>query len=349
MQRIGKEENARKKHLAYFLDLAEQAEKEIRGPEQAEWLHHLAAMRDNLRSALEWAIETKQTEVALQMAGHLSWFWFRRSDLSEGRQWLGRVVELPDALQYPKLYSYMLAQLAFHIWLQSGPKQARPFVEQALSVAHIQNNKWNIAWVLTILGLVLIQEGDFRGAQPALEQSKALFREVHDEWGDALAIISLALGAYIEGDQTTSLALHEEGLAAFRQLGDKYFENVALRFIGMNQIKQGHLTRGVAALRESLRITQQLNSKYEIAAALRPIGDAAQAEGNCVRTVHLYWASRNIFDSIGVWRQEDNAEFENDLAPCRAALSQAEFEQAVEQGHLMTMEQAIAYALDDQE
>ncbi len=346
LQKMGKEAGARNKHLAYFLGLAEQAAKEIRGPNQVEWLQRLTATRDNLRTALEWAIVTKQTEVALQMAGDLSWFWFGRSDLSEGRQWLGKVVNLPDAAHYPKLYAYALAQLTQETWLQSGSKEARPLVEQALSAAHVSDDKWSLGWALLLLGLVLIQESNFIEAESTLEKSKALFGEVHDNWGYVDAILCLALGAYLQGDQAASLALHEESLTGFRQLGDKYFENVALRFIGIIQIRQGNLTRGVAALREALAIAQQLDSKYEIAAALGHIGDAAQAEGSPVRAVHLYWASREIFDSIGVWQQEDTAEFENDLAPCRAALGESEFVQAVEQGRAMSVEQAIKYALE---
>ncbi len=346
LRSMEKEEEVRKQHLAYFLGLTKQAEKEIRGPRQVEWLHRLAAMRDNLRSALEWAVETGQTEIALQMACDLSWFWSMRSEFSEGRLWLGRAVEMPGASRYPKLYSYTLAQLALLTWLQSGPKEARPLVEQALSTARAHDDKWNIAWALSILGLVLTNESDFIGAQSALEESRALFREVRDKRGYAYAVGGLAMSAYIQGDLATSLALQEEELVAYRQLGDKFFENAALRFIGMIQVRQGDLTRGVAALREALLIAQQLDSKHEIAIALTHIGDAAQAEGNAVRAMRLYLASKNILDSIGVWRQDDEAELEEKLAASRAALVKSTFTHTIEQGRAMTLEQAVAYALE---
>jgi predicted ATPase/transcriptional regulator with XRE-family HTH domain len=349
LQSMGNKTDARNKHLAYFLKLAEKADKEVRGPNQVEWLRHLSTERDNLRSSLSWAIETRQTKAALQMASDLSLFWYRRSDLSEGRQWLGQVLTMPDAPQHPTLYSYALAQLAFHTWLQIGPKEARPFVEQALSVARANHDKWNTAWALNVLGLILISEDNFEAAQSTLEKSKALFREIHDEWGYANAVISLGNGAHNQDDQATALALHEESLIEFRQLGDKYFEEVALRFIGMLQVKQGELTHGVAALREALILAQQINSKYEIASGLRCMGDAAQAKGNPARAVHFYWASRNIFDSIGAWQQEDDAEFEIDIAPCRAALRESEFADAAERGRAMTMEQAVEYALENEE
>jgi hypothetical protein len=60
----------------------------------------------------------------------------------------------------------------------------------------------------------------------------------------------------------------------------------------------------------------------------------------------LYWAAKNISDSIGAWNEEDESDFEKTMASCRAALSEAEFEESMEQGRAMTMEQAIAYALE---
>jgi len=346
LQRMGKEAGARNKHLAYFLGLAEQAAKEIRGPNQVEWLHRLTAARDNLRTALEWALETRQTEAALQMASHLSFFWFRRSDLSEGRQWLAQVIALPDTLQYPKLYSYTLAQLALHTWLQIGSKQARPFVEQALSVASENGDTWNIAWALSVLGLVLINEGAFIEAESALEKSKALFREVHDEWGYVSSVLGLALKAYIQDDQTTSLTLHKAALTKSRQLSDKYFEIIACRFIGILQVKQGDLTLGIATLQEALILAQQLDSKYELYAILWDIAQGTQQANHPAVAIQLYWSAKIMAESIGVWQVENDTKFQSNLAACHIALGESAFVKAVEQGRTLSVEQAIEYALD---
>jgi hypothetical protein len=59
----------------------------------------------------------------------------------------------------------------------------------------------------------------------------------------------------------------------------------------------------------------------------------------------LFWAAKNIADSIGAWLKKDEIEFQINLEACRTALEDAEYEEAVETGHAMPMEQAIAYAL----
>src|SRR5262245_31797202 len=95
---------------------------------------------------------------------------------------------------------------------------------------------------------------------------------------------------------------------------------------------------------------QQLDIKYEIAAAFYRWGQVAQYLGDPERTVSLFWAAKNAYDTIGigVWTQGLDAEFEPVLERCRLALGETAFEEAVERGRSMTMEQAIAYALEDQ-
>src|SRR5215207_639581 len=330
LQEMGEETEIRNRHLTYYLGLAEKASHKLRGPHQVVLLRQLASVRDDLRSALDWVIETQQTEMALQMGSYLSWFWFRRSELGEGRRWLEKLVNLPDVSQYPHLYSNVLAELARGTWLHVGAGQARPFVEKAISVAQQHDDQWNVAQASLILGVILINENDFTGAQKITAKSKTFFRNVHDERGYAHALLGHGLCALFQDDITLSLALHEESLALFRQLGDKYFENTALRFIGIIQVRQGNLKRGGEALREAILIVREIDNKYEIAAALKHIGDAALAENDPVRAIHLYWASRNIDDSIGVWQQEDETNFENELAAFRAALGESEFAEAVE-------------------
>ena len=325
LRETGMETEIRNWHLAYFLDLAQQADQALRGPNQLPWLHRLNAMRDNFRTALEWAIEMRLTESALQMARKLHWFWFVRGDHNEGRQWLGRVFEMPDAPLYPEAYAEALAQIAHHTWLQIGPKEARPYVEQALTVAREHGDKWNIANALSVLGLVFVHERNYANAQVTSEESMTLFRELDDKWRYAHTVLCLAQVPLAQEDYAT-----------------------ALRMIGYIQVKQGDWSLGQIALCEALTLAQQFDGKHEIAQGLFwGFCDAAQAAGNSARAVRLLWAAKNLFDSIGAWQGVDDPEFEARLATCRAALSVAEFAIAVEQGRAMTMEQAVAYALSD--
>lgn len=145
-----------------------------------------------------------------------------------------------------------------------------------------------------------------------------------------------------------SLAQHEQALAVLREIGDRYFQSAALRHIGNIQVKQSNLIKGRAALKEALILAHQLDSKFEIAATFWVLAEAFQAMKEPSRAIRLYWATKNVLDSMGVWWLVDDIEFDDNLAVCRGALSESEFAEAMEQGRAMTVEQAIVYALEDQ-
>ena len=351
-QRLGEtdaEAEIRNWHLAYFLDLAGQADHELRGPNQLEWLDRLTSMHDNLRVALDWGIETGQTEKALQLARNLWWFWSKRSEFNEGRQWLGRVLELHDAPLFPDLYANVLAQLAHHTWLQVGAEAAKPFIEQALTLAREQGNSQTIANTLMVSGMVLTDEQNFAAARSTLEESMALFQEMGDTWGYAVAKMVLGYAAVKKDDRATALMLIQEALMAFRDLGDQYFQSVCLSQTGNLRAKNGDWDDGLTELRESLRLSRELGSKYEIAAGLLRLAQTEQHLGQPAGAVRLYCAARNIYDSLGAWSQQEDLRLEKYLTTCRLALSESEFAEAMEQGRAMTREQAIAYALESQE
>jgi non-specific serine/threonine protein kinase len=354
----GEETEIRDRHLAYFLVLAQRANPELFGHNQLEWLKRLRLRRDNLRLALDWAIETKQTELALQLARTIDWFWHMSSNHVEGMQSLFRVLELPDISSYPDAHAEVLTQIQHHKHLLGQPVTAQiqngkeiSYAEQALSIARAHDDVHNSARALAMMGLHLINEKKFAEAQPILEECKTLFQQSRDEWGYAYTVFLIGWKSFMQQDFVPALPILEQARTMFQTLGERYFMGVVLRFIGVSQIKLGATRQGVEALRNGLSMARQLDAKYEMAGAFYRLGQAAQSLGNPTRTVTLFWAAKTAYDTLhsGMWSQGLAADFEPVLARCRLELGDAAFEESVEKGRRMTMEQAIAYALDDQD
>src|SRR5437870_8375809 len=95
----GEMESTRRAHTAYYLTLAEQAELELGGPQQAAWLERLEREHDNLQAALQWSLEQtgdreagQRREIALRFGGALEQFWEVHGYWSEGRTFLDRAL-----------------------------------------------------------------------------------------------------------------------------------------------------------------------------------------------------------------------------------------------------------------
>jgi tetratricopeptide (TPR) repeat protein len=255
---------------------------------------------------------------------------------------------MSDVSSYPEAYAEILAQVAHHISLQIRPRDAKPYSEQALSIARAHNDKHNTARALVMLAFAFTDEEKFAEAQSALEESQALFQEVQDEWGYAMAVCILGWSEFWQENWPIALTLMETALSIYRQFGDLYLMSVVLSQIGRTHEKQGNRAQSETATKEALVLAQQVDSKYEIASGLWFLGELAQHARRYTRAVHLSSAARKLHDSIGAWQPEDNTKWEGRLSFCGAELDEAELILALEQGRAMTMEQAIDYALENQ-
>ena len=81
----GEWEAAQSCHAAYYLDLAERAERASGTSEQSRWLTHLDKEHENLIAALQTSTLSEDTETALRLAGALAWFWLARGYWTQGR------------------------------------------------------------------------------------------------------------------------------------------------------------------------------------------------------------------------------------------------------------------------
>src|SRR5205807_6825701 len=113
----------RRRHAHFFLEVAETAAAQLRGPRQEMWLDRLEGELDNLRAALEWCLSESSRdhpgtvqesgehgaplptgdcllpsgpEMGLRLARALGWFWYHRGHWNEGRAWLERALKQTD-------------------------------------------------------------------------------------------------------------------------------------------------------------------------------------------------------------------------------------------------------------
>jgi hypothetical protein len=156
LEERGKVEAMRRRHAEYFLTLAERAEPELRGPQRRTWLDSLEREHDNLRAVLEWSLtESGDRKAGLRLAGAVWYFWHYEDHLTEGRQWLERVLEkggdAPRALWAKALRG--LGNIAFG---QGDFAVARLSLEQSLAIYRKLDDPQSVAHVVIELSYVAL-------------------------------------------------------------------------------------------------------------------------------------------------------------------------------------------------
>ena len=95
----GEADRIRRRHAAYFLDLALKAEGLLETSAMADWLDRLEIEHDNLRAALTWMLDVGEAIDALRMVASLSaWFWYVHRHQEEALSWHQQTVAAAEGV-----------------------------------------------------------------------------------------------------------------------------------------------------------------------------------------------------------------------------------------------------------
>src|SRR5215211_4624856 len=163
-------------HAEYFLALAEEADPELRGPDQLQWLEKLEAEHDNMRAALTWALEHEEVEEALRLGGALWWFWWMRSHNSEGRRWLEQVLVM-DGRGSLEVRAMALAGVGYLGLEQGDLDRAKEACEEGLGLLAHEGSEAKLI-LLAGLGWVVWEREEYDQAKQLFEECLAPSREM---------------------------------------------------------------------------------------------------------------------------------------------------------------------------
>jgi predicted ATPase len=299
LEASGEEEPLRRRHLAYFLSLAERAEPELRRSNQLAWLVRLEYEHDNLRAALGWSLlATDRAEEGQRLAGSMYWFWSLYGPLGEGRRWLQQTLALSDATPV-SVRAKVLEGTGILAHNQGEYGRAAALQEMALALSRSVGDRFRIARELTSLGVIKEAQGDSLRAAVLLEEGLALSRELGATWNVAMALRNLGRVAVREGDRRRAIALTEESLALSRQLGDTWAIAWALHDLGDMLGRQGDSAQAAVLLEESLTLRRELGDKRGTAWTLNSLARVTQAEGNHERATALYRECLLLANELG--------------------------------------------------
>ncbi len=335
----------RGRHRDWFLDLAERAQPEFRGAEQAAWFNRLEAEHDNLRTALEYSMERGEVEAALRLASAVARFWFVRGYSAEGRGWLEAALNRSSGAPAAVRASALNAAGNLAVLGQSDYTAGRSFFEKSLAMWRALGDRQGIARALTNLGLVASDQGEQAAARSLYEESLAILRELGDKWGIALSLNNLGLAAQRQGDPGAQPLL-EQSLAMMQELGDRQHMAVALDNLGLVASGGGNYASAGTHFKESLSIRRDLGDKRGIAYSLEGIGGLALAQGLAQRATQLMGAAEALREVIRApLPPVDCAEYKKHTSAARSLLGEEAFGRAWAEGRAMTPEQAISEAL----
>jgi tetratricopeptide (TPR) repeat protein len=235
--------------------------------------------------------------------------------------------------------------LGFSLPDRAGQRARR---EDALGLYREVGDAWGIAFGLWALGEYHAYVGDLATAQKFLEQSIRANTGVRDRSLIANVQQTLAQVAFQSGDVARAQALLKQALQPLRELDHQ--RSIGLNFTRLATVARVAGERAVARgyYCQALPIFLDSGDSGASANALTGLAALALQEGAAVRAVRLAGAGHLIArpttpNVMGEWAHLPDALQIREAAS--KVLSDEDVAQSWAEGQVMTLEQAIAYAL----
>ena len=317
----GNDKRIRDRHFAFFLQLAEQAEPYVRGPQLPAYLNQLEAEHDNLRAALEWSLaQAEYGEASLRLAGALFSFWEQRGFVSEGRAWLARALVSSTAPGTGAVRAKALYGAGALADVEGDHGVAKTLLEESVELWRALGSagRLGLAHTLSWLGQAVRRLGDPAAARVLVNEAITLFRELDERWGLAWALCYMSMALRDLEDFALASSVIDESVALWRDLGNQVGLGFAIRTGGHIAMRKGDYELAQRAFADSVAIMRKLGNKESLAQMLLQLGQATLCLDDRIQA-KIYFQ-----EGVDLFRESGNKWWQADCLYCFWLLAQLE-------------------------
>jgi predicted ATPase/class 3 adenylate cyclase len=348
----GEEPEIRDRHLDVFLALAEEAEPHLLEAQRRARLDRLEREIDNFRAALRWSTDASRVEHALRLGAALWRLWQMRGYLREARSQIERVLALDGVHRYPRQLARALEAAGGIAHWQGDSAAERSWYERAVAIARelgdrrmLANGLFNLSYAYLPYDLAT---DDPSVPDGLLHEARSIFEELEDTVGVARTYEARAAQAFFRHEWVAAAALAREGATRLRPLGDTHYLGWSVDLIGYSALQLGDLETARASLREALALTGAPRDLSGIALVLDQLAALVLREGDLHGAMRLAGAASELSASTGADVASRVRSIPHYGTPDGAVLraNSRELEAAWDDGRSMTVDEAVAYALE---
>jgi predicted ATPase/class 3 adenylate cyclase len=340
----GEDDRTGRRYAEFFVGLAERAEPEFTGEDQAAWLGRFEREHDNIRAALRWSIQSGEAESGLRIAAAIWRFWEQHGHLTEGRQWLRELLALPAAAPPTVARALALGAAGSLAWWQNDLVDTQRYYEESLATALQVGDVMAEYDAFYNLAHVPVVTGDLEGAMGPLQESLARARELGDKRRIAAAISSFAYVLFMRGDYEAALPLNEESISLARESGNRFVLAESVETVGQIHRMLGNYEASRGAYLESLMLKKEAENLPGVLTTLFMLSALESAEGRHERALRLFGAASAMKDRVAGEPPMVALNLGDPVGPARQAMGEAAAAKAIEDGRAMDPDTAVAYA-----
>ena len=341
----GEAPEVERRHARFYLEL-------VSGAEAQRWsagrpgLAGVAWDLDNLRAAMERSIRADDADTGLGIAAVMWRFWQQRGQLEEGRRWTSRTLALPGAAPRTLPRARALSASAGMAYWQGDYAQARAHYEEALSICRELDDRQGAADALQSLAYLAGVRGDHPEAYALHRQSSAMARELGNLGTVAYNCVGEGMVLNVEGSFEQARGRFQEALELFEEIGDAYGRASVLCLLSRLDAELGDVDAATSSWCRAFALLRELGDGSGIIIALSDLCAIQLAAGRPEAAVRLAGAAEGLGRVLKVRPPAVLTRPLDPRLPARTKMGEAAVRAAWDAGTEMTLEQAVAYALE---
>ena len=201
------------RHARFYVELAEEAEPELKGEQQLAWLERLETEHDNLRAAMRWLLGGGELEDAARLGWALWLYWGIRAHFAEGRRSMKQALAVNGgSTMTERAWAKALYVEGMMANYQGDHGSVESLVEESLALFRKRDDRLGRAYALSNAGFAANGQGQHQRAITLIEESVDLFLEEGEKWGAAIELDFLAVAWRERGDHARAKSVAEPGL-----------------------------------------------------------------------------------------------------------------------------------------
>jgi predicted ATPase/class 3 adenylate cyclase len=346
LEKLAESEEAdaiRRRHEDYFLALSLEAEPQLMGAHQKDWLDRLDQERDNLRAALWRAADDGRIEAALEAGGALWRFWHQRGHLAEGREALQALLDRPESAAPTAARAKGLAGLGSVIYWQGNIPAARPIYAEALAIHRDLGDPAGLAEALFNAGYVAVLLGDPATARVDYAESMNLFEQLGSDKDLIRLREAQVFLMHSEGEYVSARALQRENVEAFRRAGETGRIAIAVTLLAGIDLRLGEFAEAHAGLADAVEIFSETGDMQGLVRISMIAAALAIVEEDFKRAALLSGAGAALKEPLGeIATPLRMLQIQDPVPAARAGLGDAAFIAAFEAGRAMSVDELVA-------
>jgi len=219
---------------------------------------------------------------------------------------------------------------------------------EAIALGRESGDTLTLAFALGVRSTVLlITRGDLKAARAACEESVRLARAAGSPWYIAQSLLGVARIAASMGQWDEARVRCREAVGLFRAMGDRQIVNMAHSQLAHMERGAGNLDAARHLYQQSIVVWQDLGQRAAIAHQLECFGFIARAQNELPRAARLLGAAEALREALGTpMTGLERTEYDREVAALRVQMDAEAHAAKWAAGRAMTLDQAVAYALE---